>query len=146
MGIFDSTSETRLDSETSDRTFNAVSSGSSRTNSSAFGDIRITGGGKKSNTNATVNVTQTDFGAVKAGKELGIKGLDTAKGAFDKSLEAIMVQQDRASSNASRAIEQGLALASKSSAASVQDTVQSLTKTGLGIAAAFALVMIFRGA
>lgn len=139
-GFFTSDSKTNQSTEVEDRTNTSVASGSgSRSSNSSFGGLDIKTGKKSSVIN---NITLSDSGAIEAGRDLGILGLQTGKDAFSGSLEVLAGALD----GSQRTSREALGIASDASAAGVADSLKGVMLViGLAIAAG-AAVLIFRKA
>lgn len=139
-GFFSSDSRTNQSTEVEDRTNTSVASGSgSRSSNSSFGGLDVKTGKKSSVVN---NITLSDSGAIEAGRDLGILGLQTGSEAFSGALEVLGGALD----GSQRTSREALGIASDASAAGVADSLKGVMLViGLAIAAG-AAVLIFRKA
>ncbi|MEO0411837.1 MAG: hypothetical protein AAF221_08380 [Pseudomonadota bacterium] len=137
--VFNSSSSSRTDSEVSERinTLNAEDAATAL--NSSIGGLRVTGGGKKSETNLVANITQTDFGAIRSAENIATKSLDQNMNAVETALS----QANRSVDFAAGATERALDLATGNSAASVSDTFKGvLMLAGVSL---IAIVFAMRG-
>lgn len=144
-GLFNSSSRTKQDLDSSQRISNTISEGDGQAFATNIGGIRIDGGKKSA---STVNIRMSDFGAIQSGERVARESLvfagDAVRGAFEAASETVDFgsrASDRAASLSKSAIE----LASENSAASVADGFKQVLYVGLGVAAIAGAAFVFKG-
>lgn len=132
FGLFSSESKSDHRSEVSDKTNVNTANDNGQIYSNTMGDIRVTGGGKKSTTNVVNNIQYSDYGAIKSGEKIALAGIDQSRGAFDASLEFASQALDFGETG----LSQGFGLISKNTAAAVSDGLNKvLVFAGFAVAA-----------
>lgn len=144
-GLFNSSSTTRQDLDSSQRINNTVSEGGGSSFANNLGGLRVQGGKKST---STVNIRMADFGAIQSGEKVARESLafagDTVRGAFEAAAETVDFGR-RASDQAAALSGSAMDLARDNSAASVADGFNRVLWVFLGVAAIAGAAFIFKG-